>query len=272
VQPLPTPLRPGNSALIVDGRPDSSVVVEPNSQKTGLEISGNGFTMNLDGLDGLGNPLNLDANGVLLLQENRSVQTSGTGFRANSDVDLYINPPTGRTGRSAGMPRAGAIFVGTLRTNANGSFSGVTQLPSSISPGVHMLQAVGITPGNQRRAMTLGVKVKADVVAPGVVTRPSIVVSPDGIARIRWGAPRTGAKVTSYEVYVRLSVEPRFGPPVVVRGTSARVPGLIGGCAYVVRIVGLNGGGRGKPFTRLLIVGPNGKTARGEVICPALRR
>lgn len=58
----------------------------------------------------------------------------------------------------------------------------------------------------------------------------------------------------------------------MVSRTNATIPGFIGGCAYYVRIVGLNGGGRGKPVTRLLVVGPNGKAVRGEVVCPALRR
>ena len=272
VQPMQAPLPPGDSALLVNGRPDNSVVVEPNSEDTGLEISGNGFTMSLDGLDGLGHPLNLDANGVLLLQANRSVQTSGTGFRANSNVELYINPPTSRSARVSHATRAKAIYVGTLLTNASGSFSGVTQLPMSVTAGVHMLQAVGITPGNQRRAMTLGVKVKADVAAPGVVTRPSIVVTADGVAHLRWGAPKTGARVTSYEVSYRLTAEPRFGAPVVVNRTNTKIPGFVGGCAYFVRIVALNGGGRGPALTKLLVVGVNGKSTRGDFICPVLRR
>ena len=163
-QPLPYPLVPGDSSLIVNGVPDPNVKVDPKPTDRGLTITGPDFEMDLDGLDGRGNPLNLGPDGVLILNQERNVQTSGKGFLRNSDVDLYVDPPVvaGPTSRSSRA--ASAIYVGTVRTTASGTFAGLATLPDSIKAGQHVLQAVGRTPEGQPRAMSLGVMVTQSLV------------------------------------------------------------------------------------------------------------
>ncbi|MFM9133916.1 MAG: hypothetical protein ACKOT0_00520 [bacterium] len=55
---------------------------------------------------------------------------------------------------------AEAVYVGTVRTDARGSFAGTATLPKDIDPGDHVLQAVGYSPTRQSRAMSLGVIVE----------------------------------------------------------------------------------------------------------------
>ena len=161
-QPLPAPLPPGESLLQVNGQVDPNVQVDPNQQDNGLQITGDGWSMDLDGLGPDGKPLNLGPDGSLRLANERDVATEGTGFLANSEVDLYVDPPV----QAAPTMRVAAqgIYVGTVRTNGQGSFSGTATLPADIVPGDHVLQAVGYSPARQSRAMSLGVIVEPWIV------------------------------------------------------------------------------------------------------------
>lgn len=157
-QALPGPVEPGASVLQVNGVVDPNVTVEPKPTDKGLQVEGDGWSMDLDGLGPDGKPLNLTPEGVLRLANERDVQTEGTGFLPNSEVDLYVDPPVlvqGATVRSARA--AEAIYVGTVKTDSRGNFAGTATLPEDILPGEHVLQAVGYSPQRQSRALSLGV-------------------------------------------------------------------------------------------------------------------
>ena len=162
-QPLPAPLTPGESVLQTNGVVDPNVQVNPNQQDNGLQIEGDGWNMDLDGLGPDGKPLNLGPDGSLRLATEREVVTEGTGFLPNSDVDLYVDPPvlvTGASARAASRAADQGIYVGTVKTDARGNFTGTATLPADITPGDHVLQAVGYSPTVQTRAMSLGVIVE----------------------------------------------------------------------------------------------------------------
>ncbi|MFM1966343.1 MAG: hypothetical protein RL134_2068, partial [Actinomycetota bacterium] len=115
-EPLPGPLSPGGSVLQVDGAVDPNVTVEPKPSDRGLDVTGDGWTMDLDGLGPDGQPLRLGPDGSLRLASERDVLTSGTGFLPNSDVDLYVDPPVLLQGATARSTRAAeGIYVGTVR-------------------------------------------------------------------------------------------------------------------------------------------------------------
>lgn len=162
-QPLPAPLPLGDSLLQTNGVVDSNVQVNPNEQDNGLQIEGDGWTMDLDGLGPDGKPLNLGPDGSLRLANERDVATEGTGFLPNSEVDLYVDPPvllTGAATRTSARASEQGIYVGTVKTDARGNFTGTATLPADITPGDHVLQAVGYSPTVQTRAMSLGVIVE----------------------------------------------------------------------------------------------------------------
>lgn len=132
----------------------------PNAQGDGVDISGEGFAMTLQGLDGDGDPLGLGPDGALTLQEDRGVRTSGAGFRGSSQVDFYLDPPSLVTTRSDGGDTG--ITLGTATTDALGDFAGTVTLPSGVAVGDHVLQIVGVTPLGRLRAVSLGVRVEPD--------------------------------------------------------------------------------------------------------------
>ena len=155
--------------LLVDGVPQT-VQVAPQGDNRGVSISGDGWDMDLDGLGPDGRPLNLGPEGVLRLQSEREVQTTGSGFQSNSQVDLFMDPPTSKSSAStqtwwsrAVTRSTGGIFVGTVTVNAQGEFSGVATLPDDVAPGGHVIQAVGSSVTGQTRAMNLGVQVDPSI-------------------------------------------------------------------------------------------------------------
>ena len=140
-------LTPGTSRVTVAGQP-ISVTVQPNSTSnpTSLTVTGSGFTMEIAGLDAAGRPLGLNADGALVLQEDRTASVSGTGFLPNSDVEIYV----------FSTPQ----FLGTVRTNSNGSYSGSVSLPASLATGNHTLQSNGFATNGSVRSVSLGVVVQ----------------------------------------------------------------------------------------------------------------
>lgn len=169
--PVPAPLEPGESELTINGVP-RPVTVSPNAGENRLNVQGDGWTMDLDGLGPSGTPLNLGPNGVLRVQVGRDVQTEGTGFRPDSAVGLFLNPPieagtqvTRATWFGTLVARVGSgTSIGTVKVDAQGSFLGTATLPRDIKPGTHVLQAVGFGPSGDTRALSLGVLVEPSLV------------------------------------------------------------------------------------------------------------
>lgn len=137
------------SVFLVNGQP-ATVSVKPDApsvaRATGLEIEGSGFTMRLIGQTANNKPLGLTADGALILEQDRTAYTEGTGFKPNSDVNLYVFST--------------ARFLGTVKTDANGLFRGSVPLPLDIPAGRHTLQANGLAPEGAVRSLSLGVQVQ----------------------------------------------------------------------------------------------------------------
>jgi hypothetical protein len=169
--PVPSQVKPGESLLLVDGVP-KPVTVEPKAGDKGIRATGDGWTVDFDGLGPDGQPLDLGPDDVLILQSERDVQTSGTGLLPGSVVDLYVDPPLVAPQVSATGPwlqrlvvrAVNGTYVGTVKVDASGSFSGVATLPPDVAVGAHVLQAVGFSPTWQTRALNVGVRVEPSLV------------------------------------------------------------------------------------------------------------
>jgi uncharacterized repeat protein (TIGR02543 family) len=145
-----TGMSAGSSLLLVNGVP-TGVVVAPNAatSPTGLVVTGDGFTMRLAGLNAQGQPLGLSYDGgALVLEQDRMARVEGTGFLSNSEVRLYV----------FSTPR----YIGSVTTDASGSFSGEVPIPMDLAVGRHTLQANGYSKEIKVRSLSLGVVVKPD--------------------------------------------------------------------------------------------------------------
>lgn len=152
-EPLPEPLEPGEITVVIDGKPEPIVEI-PFPANNGITIDDTHWTMTLEGLGNGGKPLQLNAEGVLVLEAERDARTTGTGFLANSEVGLYLDPQV--EGQTGGLP---TVDLGMVPVGIDGTFNGTKPLPANIKPGVHVLQAVGFGPQGQRRVLSIGLLV-----------------------------------------------------------------------------------------------------------------
>ncbi len=137
-------LSPGEHTVLVDGRPQK-VTVEPTRKGTGVQITGQDFSLNLAGRTGDGKPLPLDADGNLQLLAGGGVRTEGDGFAARSTVRGFV----------MSTPRP----LGELTTDTSGAFAATLDFPRDLAVGHHTLQVNGYTPDDEVRSISLGVSV-----------------------------------------------------------------------------------------------------------------
>lgn len=266
---IPNRLRPGQS-LLQEGGISSPVAVAPNARQRGVVVTGDNFAMGLDGLGADGRPMNLGPDGVLILATERDVLTTGEGFLPGSSVNLYVDPtvrePNVRTSARTG---AAAIFVGTVRVKADGTFRGTATLPDGITPGVHDLQAVGVSSGNLLRVMTLGVSVTDK---PGPVRGLRVTgTGAAGSANLEWTRPARSAYagVSNYVISYRPSGSGDFLRAGKTGATTyaATVTGLIPGCTYDFRVRALSGAGLGAPSYVTATIPAGSSAPRGDLRC-----
>jgi hypothetical protein len=173
---LPT-LAPTQSLAYENG---SAVVVElvRNSSQSGYVLNGDGWVVNLEATDTSGQPLVLDEYGNLILNEERAVSFSGTGFAPGSTVRVWLfSDPSELT---------------TVVADANGNFSGTTTLPKGIPEGQHTVQLNGLSKDGQVRSVALGVVVQPDLIALPTITTfdftPlwNLVLATAGVVMVFW--------------------------------------------------------------------------------------
>jgi hypothetical protein len=244
---LPTVPQPGEALLLVGGQPAPEPQQE--SRPRGLHIVGDDFEMNLAGTNGEGRRLRLGPDGVLTLEQGRGLQSRGSGFRPDSPVLVYLDPPLDSDDTST----PDGILLGRFTTGEEGAFTGDVVLPVGIGRGHHVVQFAGVTPGNLRRSMSVGVSVIGPRDRPGPVIdlrvrRGSVA----GTVRLSWRPPVDdgGAPVTAYRVRYR-----KIGEMPAVRATpdtdrlKYTVSGLMPGKRYWLKVRAINEVGRG-PFTK----------------------
>jgi hypothetical protein len=124
-------------------------------------------------------------------------------------VDLFIDPPVLVQASSGDRMRpvsTEAVYVGTVRTTAQGTFDGVVTLPADIAPGEHILQVVGLSPLGEMRAMNLGV-----IVEPWLVLDRGTRVAQGLHDRIRTGGTSGGIETgTRLTPWIRYSGQSEF--------------------------------------------------------------
>jgi hypothetical protein len=148
-------LSPAESLAYENG---DAVVVElvKNAAENGYVLRGDGWEVALEATDSSGAPLLLDESGYIILNNDRVVQFSGTGFAPGSPVKVWLfSEPTA---------------LSDVIADASGNFVGRSQLPEGIPTGEHTIQLNGLTGDGQFRSVALGVVVQPDqqVIAPAV--------------------------------------------------------------------------------------------------------
>ena len=151
-------------ALLVENGVATEFSIEPSDSNTGYVVSGEGWQVSLEAADGSGKPLNLDDSGNIILNSDRNVSFSGTGYAPGSTVKVWMfSDPTSIT---------------EVTADASGEFTGQAQIPAGLPDGEHTLQLNGVNKDGQIRSVAMGVLV-APVPIPPITAVPSAV---NGIA------------------------------------------------------------------------------------------
>lgn len=157
-------------ALLVENGVASEFSIEPSESNTGYLVTGEDWQVSLEAADGSGTPLNLDDSGNIILNSDRNVSFSGTGYAPGSTVKVWMfSDPTSVT---------------EVTADANGDFTGLAQIPAGLPDGEHTLQLNGVNKEGQIRSVAMGVLI-APVATPVIPAMPTAITGFDPL----WLAP-----------------------------------------------------------------------------------
>jgi hypothetical protein len=161
-------LAPSDSVAFENGLPVVIQLVETD-ESNGYVLIGDGWEVALEATDSSGEPLFLDDSGNIVLNNDRFVQFTGTGFAPGSQVKVWLfSDPVG---------------ISDVVADASGNFVGNAQIPQGIPTGEHTIQLNGLTKDGQLRTVSLGVLIQpSTVISPA----PPIGFDLSGLLNILW--------------------------------------------------------------------------------------
>ena len=152
--PILPELTPTESLAYENGSPIQIQLVRTD-EDNGYVLIGDGWQVALEAADSAGAPLRIDDSGNIILNRDRFVQFSGSGFAPGSIVKVWLFSDPAE--------------VSEVIADASGNFVGEAQLPEGIPVGQHTVQLNGLTEDGQLRSVSLGVVVEPVAVVPALV-------------------------------------------------------------------------------------------------------
>ena len=131
------------------------VTVQQNQEKTGIIVSSESWSLAIKSTTQFVQGSVTDTSARVVIEKGNTVTTSGTGFKPNSQVDVYVySTPT---------------WLGSVITDEFGNFTTTLPMPTSLPEGDHTFQAQGLTPDNNVRTAAVPITLvpAAVVIKPG---------------------------------------------------------------------------------------------------------
>ena len=158
-QPLPGGVASGlNLFAVVAGGWAVEATLTPNAARTGYTIEGAGTALSVVPLDTNRRPVGLAPNGEMVGEQGGWISINGQGFRSQSLIKFFVvplTPETLSTPRSSRSP----MYLGHAETNRNGRFNDAVRIPSHVTVGSWVLQAVGRTSQTTLRSINVRIDV-----------------------------------------------------------------------------------------------------------------
>jgi hypothetical protein len=165
------PVKPGSTVTVENNVPVKTVLV-PTNVSDGLTLKAPGWSLTLHGTDETGAHAPLNSDAQIVLTPGLFASTSGTGFKPNSSVKVYVF--------------SDPIYLGALQTDATGKFIGKLPVPANLNMGNHTIQVSGFTPGNVVRTASIGVVVAAKpIVAKVIFGGDSAAITPLAASQLK---------------------------------------------------------------------------------------
>jgi hypothetical protein len=132
---IPTPRN--TPVLSTAGKAAEVVTITPNQEQTGFIVSAPDWSLAISSTTKFVQGGTTDTSARVVIEKGNTVTTSGTGFKAFSQVDVYVySTPT---------------WLGAVITDQFGNFTTTLPMPAALSEGDHTFQAQGFTPDNFER-------------------------------------------------------------------------------------------------------------------------
>ena len=138
----------GEGLVTQDGTP-LTASLGINTGKGELAVTDSTWTVAVSSTDLAGKPAQVTSTGQIVLEQGKYARATGTGFRPNTDVHLYVF--------------SSPILLGILETDASGNFTGALPIPAGIEIGNHTIQVVGYAPEGTIRSASVPAVVQAPV-------------------------------------------------------------------------------------------------------------
>ena len=148
----PDPVAAADTSVIPLAEQDNlhtTVAESALNLNNGLQLNGSSWSISLGATDPSSNAVvsmvTSGSTGLLQLQieEGANLATTGSGFRPNSTVTVYIFST--------------AIVLGSVQTDSQGAFQSSVILPSELESGTHKIQVTGWSPAGTKRIVTVPV-------------------------------------------------------------------------------------------------------------------
>ena len=161
-------LAPSESLSYENGEPVVIELIQTDAEN-GYILRGDGWEVSLEATDSSGEPLLLDDSGNIILNQDRYVQFSGTGFAPGSVVKVWLFSDPSE--------------LSDVIADASGNFVGKAQIPEGIPTGEHTVQLNGLTEDGQLRSVSLGVLIQPEIV---IAPAPPVGFDLSGLMNILW--------------------------------------------------------------------------------------
>ena len=145
------------------GVPNEVVTLTPNQASTGFVLSAQDWSISISSTTKFVKGNTEDSSARVVIESGNNVTTSGTGFKPNSQVDVYVySTPT---------------WLGAVITDEFGNFTTTLPMPTALPEGDHTFQAKGLTPDEQVRAVAVPI-----TLVPAVAVLVPKVVKPGSLS------------------------------------------------------------------------------------------
>lgn len=161
-------LAPSESLAYENGEPVAIELVKTEADN-GYILRGDGWQVALEATDSSGTPLLLDNSGNIVLNKDRFVQFSGSGFAPGSVVKVWLFSDPAE--------------LSDVLADASGNFVGQSEIPQAIPTGEHTIQLNGLTQDGQLRSISLGVLIQPEAV---ISPAPPVGFDLTGLLNILW--------------------------------------------------------------------------------------
>jgi outer membrane protein OmpA-like peptidoglycan-associated protein len=159
------------AAKLPDLNPGKALIISPTSSEFGklsvvanttavLSSTKENLSLAMTAIDTTGDKVPINKNNSINVDHGQSLAMTGSGFKPNSEVKVWM----------FSNPRS----IGTVITDANGSFAAEVPLPDNIVPGEHTAQVNGNNKSGGMRSLNLGLEVDLPAESPSKLPATTI--------------------------------------------------------------------------------------------------